>query len=443
MVAMPLSTIQRAGLGIRLFMLGALAALLVSTLGGWALRQSVQTTLRNSFEQRLTEKAERLVGGLSVMPGETEVRWHGRNNDEFARIFSGWYWQLESSGEIQASRSLWDSRLETSRAQAVDDEATLNRLIGPQNLQLMGIVRQVEIDGYPAKLHIYGPAAETEVELARLDRILLFTQLGLVIALLLSSLLQVRLGLIPLRRLRAKLSEVRAGTAECVGSHFSPDLDPLAEELDLVLARNAKIVTRARGHAADLSHALKKPLSILGADSALRENTLLHQQITSMSRLIDRHLTRAGSGAGSFSQIAVAERIAGLIALMQRLHSERAINWESRIDGGLFWRGEPTDFEEMLGNLLDNAAKWADSRIVIEAFVQQHELFIHIDDDGPGLSEAQIKESGIRGRRFDENVEGSGLGLVIAADIADTYGGDIVLSRSPLGGLRVALNLPA
>ena len=440
---MPLSATRRWGLGIRLFVLGVVAALLVSTLGGWALRQHVQTTLWHSFEQRLTEKAERLAGGLSVPPGESQVRWHGRHNDEFGRIFSGWYWQLEGSGEIQASRSLWDSRLETAKAQAVDGALALQQLHGPQGVKLTGIVRALAIDGQPIQLHIYGPAAETEGELARLDRILLFTQLGLILALLLSSALQVRLGLIPLRRLRARLSEVRAGRAECVGGHYGPDLDPLAEELDLVLARNARIVTRARGHAADLSHALKKPLSILSADSALRENTLLHQQITSMSRLIDRHLTRASSGAGSFAQIAVGERIAGLIALMQRLHRERPIDWASQIDAKLVWRGEPTDFEEMLGNLLDNAAKWATRRVVIAAFLQSHELLIQIDDDGPGLSEAQIKESGIRGRRFDENVEGSGLGLVIAADIADTYGGDIVLSRSPLGGLRVTLNLPA
>lgn len=439
---MPLSAVQRFGLGIRLFVLGALAALLVSTLGGWALRQSVQTTLWNSFEQRLAEKTERLASGLAVLPGETQVRWHGRNNDEFGRIFSGWYWQLESAGEIQASRSLWDSRLDTTKARPLSGESTLSRLRGPQEQMLTGLVRQIEIDGQQARLHIYGPTAETEVELARLDRILLFTQLGLVIALLLSSLLQVRLGLIPLRRLRAKLSEVRAGTAECVGSHYSPDLDPLAEELDLVLARNAKIVARARGHAADLSHALKKPLSILGADRTVRENTLLHQQIASMSRLIDRHLARAGSGAGSFSQIAVAERIGGLVALMQNLHRTRHLSWENRIAPELTWRGEPTDFEEMLGNLLDNAAKWARSRILITAHSAQHELHIQIDDDGPGLSAAQISESGIRGRRFDETVEGSGLGLVITSDIADTYGGDLALEKSPLGGLRVSLTLP-
>lgn len=442
MAAMALSKKPYFGLGLRLFALGALASLLIGTLGGWVLRQSVQTTLWHSFEQRLEEKAERLIGSLSVAPGESQVRWHGRNNDEFNRIFSGWYWQLESGKEIQTSRSLWDSQLTTQQAQSVDGNDLLKSLRGPQNLKLIGIVQPIDIDGQTAKLHIYGPAAETESALAHLDRVLLFTQLGLVLALLLTSALQVRLGLIPLRRLRAKLAEVRAGSADTVGSHYSPDLDPLAEELDLVLARNAKIVSRARGHAADLSHALKKPLSILGADLALQKNSLLHQQIASMARLIDRHLARAGSGAGCFSQIAVAERIAGLITLMQRLHQAGNIDWQCQIDCKLVWRGEPTDFEEMMGNLLDNAAKWSHSRVIVDALVKQHELFIHIDDDGPGLSDEQIKESGIRGRRFDQNVEGTGLGLVIASDIADTYGGDIVLSKSSLGGLRVSLNLP-
>lgn len=439
---MPFDANRHIGLETRLFILGVLSALLVSTIGGWALRQSVQTTLLNNFEQRLEEKAERLLAGLQVMPGETQVRWQGRNNDEFSRIFSGWYWQLESTGEPQASRSLWDSRLDTGNARAIGATDQLRQLSGPQSLLITGIVRDIEIDGQAARLHVYGPAAEIDAELARFDRILLYTQTGLVIALLLSSALQVRLGLQPLRRLRDRLMAVRTGAADSVGSDYGPELEPLAQELDLVLARNARIVERARGHAADLSHALKKPLSLLATDPSLQEHALLRQQVAAMSQLIDRHLARAGSGAGSVRQVAVGESIDGLLALMQRLHRERPINWQTDIPGTLSWRGEQTDFEEMLGNLLDNAAKWAKSCVTVTASRQHHEIVLVIADDGPGLSEEQIRETGIRGRRFDESVEGSGLGLVITSDIAETYGGDLTLERGPLGGLQVVLRLP-
>lgn len=436
------SQMQRFGLASRLVTLGAIAALLVSILGGWVLRQGVQSTLLNHFEQRLEEKAERLLAAFSVVSSESEIRWEGRSNDEFARIFSGWYWQLESRGELLASRSLWDSRLDTERSVAVPGNPELLTLAGPQNLALIGMFRDIEIDGIPARLHIYGPAADTANEIARLDHILLFTQLGLVVTLLITSLLQVRLGLVPLRRLRDRLMAVRTGKTTSVGDDYGPELAPVVQELDLLLTRNARIVDRARGHAADLSHALKKPLSLLAADGELNENLLLRQQINAISQLIDRHLARAGSGAGSIRQVAVAECVIGLIGLMQRLHADRKLSWHIDIPNDLYWRGEQTDFEEMLGNLLDNAGKWARSQVVITAARQHHEIVIEIADDGPGLSPEQIRETGVRGQRFDESVEGSGLGLAITGDITETYGGEMSISRAALGGLMLVLRLP-
>ncbi|HOI52411.1 MAG TPA: ATP-binding protein, partial [Azonexus sp.] len=227
-----------------------------------------------------------------------------------------------------------------------------------------------------------------------------------------------------------------------VGNDYGPELAPLAQELDLVLARNARIVDRARGHAADLSHALKKPLSLLAADGELQRNALLRQQVGAMTQLIDRHLARAGSGAGSVRQVAVGDCIDSLIGLMQRLHRERGLSWQLDVNRDLHWRGEQTDFEEMLGNLLDNAGKWARSRVSVRARRQHDEVVVEIGDDGPGLSAEQIRETGVRGRRFDEDVEGSGLGLAITGDIAETYAGELSLGRSPLGGLLACLRLP-
>jgi len=439
---MPSSRLRRFGLASRLVALAAVAALLVSTIGGWVLRQSVHGTLLRHFEQRLEERTERLLAGFAIAPGSSQIHWQGRSNDEFGRIFSGWYWQLESSGELLASRSLWDSRLDTAGNRPVPGNPDLRQGVDPQGLAVMGIVRVIEVDGQAARLHVYGPAAEIASELDRLDRILLLTQLGLIVSLLLTSILQVRLGLLPLRRLRDRLAAVRTGKAASVGSDYGPELAPLAQELDLVLARNTRIVDRARGHAADLSHALKKPLSLLAADGELQRNALLRQQVGAMAKLIDRHLARAGSGAGSVRQVAVGDCVDNLIGLMQRLHGERGLNWQLDLADGLHWRGEQTDFEEMLGNLLDNAGKWARSRVSVRARRQHDEVVVEIGDDGPGLSAGQIRETGVRGRRFDENVEGSGLGLAITGDIAETYGGELSLDRSPLGGLLACLRLP-
>ncbi len=430
------------GLATRLILLAALAALLVSTLGGWFLRQSIQTTLLKHFEQRLEEKADQLESGFFIAPGESRIRWHGRKNDEFSRIFSGWYWQLGGDAEALVSRSLWDSRLDIANAFPLAQATGLYQITGPQAMPLLGIVREFPLEERSLRLYVFGPAADISSELARLDRILLLTQLALLAVLILSSVLQVRLGLIPLRRLRQRLSAVRTGEVECVGNDYGPELMPLAEELDLLLVRNARIVDRARSHTADLSHALKKPLALMAADDELKRHPLLRDQVLAMSQLIDRHLARAGSGAGSNRLVSVGECAEKLLKLLQQLHANRNLSWQIDCPPKLLWRGEQTDLEEMLGNLLDNAGKWAHSCVSLRACRQHDEVVIEIGDDGAGLSPEQIRETGVRGRRFDESIEGSGLGLAICGDIAATYGGELALERGPLGGLLVRLRLP-
>lgn len=433
---------QTLGLAGRLILVGALAALLVTGIGGWLLRQQLQDTLRHSFAQRLHSQAEYLTGNLERLPDSEQLRWRGRQSDEFSRIFSGWYWQVDYQGETLSSRSLWDSQLATADAPLEDPAHGLYRLSDARQRPLLGIARDIDIDGVPGRLHIYGPAAEADSELARLERILWLTQALLLFLLTGVGVVQVRFGLAPLRRLRQRLAAVHAGSETTIGQHYGPDLNPLAGELDQILASNAKIVNRARSRAADLSHALKKPLAVLGGDPLIQQQAELHEQIASMSRLIDRHLARASIGAGSIATIALQPPIEALFALMQRLHGERQLAWQVELPADLRWRGEPTDFEEMLGNLLDNAGKWAKQRVRLTARIAPDSVSLLIDDDGPGLSPEQIRQSATRGQRFDERVEGSGLGLVIARDIAVSYGGDLTLGPSPLGGLRVTLQLP-
>lgn len=433
--------IHHIGLGTRLILLAAVTALLVSTLGGWLLRQSIQTTLLNHFAQRLEEKADRLESGFFVTPQEQRIHWRGRNDDEFSRIFSGWYWQLAETPPPLVSRSLWDSRIDMSQA-AVRQQPNLIEVMGPQGIPLLGIERSFIVEESNIRLHVFGPASDINNELARLDQILLLTQMGLLLVLLTFSFFQVRLGLTPLRRLGKRLSEVRTGLASNIGNDYGPELNPLAEELDLLLARNARIVDRARNHAADLSHALKKPLALLSADCEMTDHPLLREQILAMSQLIERHLARAGSGAGSNRWVHVLECVNKLTRLMEQLHHQKALNWQIDCPEKLLWRGEQTDLEEMLGNLLDNAGKWANTRVTLHARRQDACLLIEINDDGPGLSAQQIGQTGIRGRRFDESTDGTGLGLAITSDIAATYGGELTLARGPLGGLQVRLQLP-
>ncbi len=433
----------RRGLGLaaRLVLIGVLAALLVSVVAGYVLREQLHRSVKEAFAERLQARVDRIVARLVVADAGV-IAQEPALGDDFARIFSGWYWLLDGPGVSLRSRSLWDGDI----SQRHEDHGAITA-VGPQGEALRGVIHPLVFADQALQLTIFGPSDTLDLELSRFDQVLFSVVLSLLLVLSLTSVLQVRLGLRPLGRLQQALGDVEQGTRERIGTGYGPDLDPLAAEMDTMFQRNAAMVQRARGHAADLAHALKKPLAILmGASAAPLEgvpSALVREQARAMHRLSERHLARMGSGAGERRRVEVRSRLDSLIGLMRQLHGERGIAW--RVDSAvtLFWRGEATDLEEMLGNLLDNAGKWAGRQVVVQARRDGGDLLVEIEDDGPGLSPEQLARVAERGRRFDESVEGTGLGLAITADIAETYGGDLTFGRSRLGGLRVALSLPA
>ncbi len=433
----------RRGLGLaaRLVLIGVLAALLVSVVAGYVLREQLHRSVKEAFAERLQARVDRIVARLVVADGGV-IAQEPTLGDDFARIFSGWYWLLDGAGVSLRSRSLWDGEINHRH----QDLGAITAL-GPQGEALRGVVHPLVLADQPLQLTIFGPSDTLDLELARFDQVLLTVVLSLLLVLSLTSVLQVRLGLRPLARLQQALGDVEQGTRERIGSGYGPDLDPLAAEMDTMFQRNAAMVQRARGHAADLAHALKKPLAILIGASAVPVDgvpaTLVREQARAMHRLSERHLARMGSGAGERRRVEVRSRLDSLIGLMRQLHGDRGIVWRVDSTASLFWRGEATDLEEMLGNLLDNAGKWAGMQVLVKARRDAGDLLVAVDDDGPGLSPEQLARVAERGRRFDESVEGTGLGLAITADIAETYGGDLAFGRSPLGGLKVTLRLPA
>lgn len=449
--------VRRIGLAQRLMLLGMLAVLLITGVGGVLMREQLHAAILRSMSGSLDERADRIVAGLAV-DANGRVSFDNRLvSEEFRFIFSGWYWQLEAEGTVYRSRSLWDSSLDVAMARPVAGSVELLTLRGPRDELLYGLARNFHVAGHAYRLHVYGPAETSRKDMASIDRILMVMLGGLALAMVAGMYVQVWLGLRPLRRLHDALQRIHAGEADRAGSDYGPDLDPLAAEIDEVLERNARVVARARGNAADLSHALKKPLALLNVQSRSAEvdGTEVRRQVDTMNRMIERHLARAGSGAGDRRRIDVNECLQGLIGLMQTLHAARGIDWQLDVPGRVFWRGESTDLEEMLGNLLDNAGKWARSRVVVTVRLLTQPtteddgmrsrtglLAICIEDDGAGLDDDEIARAIRRGQRFDESTEGSGLGLVIANDIAETYEGRLELGRSPLGGLHVTLRLP-
>jgi len=303
---------------------------------------------------------------------------------------------------------------------------------------------------------VAGDAAEISDEVRSFDQALMITFALLAAVLLLTTMFQVRFGLAPLKRISDGLAAIRAGTAERLAGQFPEEIAPLARETNALIDANKEIVERARTHVGNLAHALKTPLSVVVNEAVARggdpfANKVL-EQADIMRDQVARHLERARLAAratmiGSVTEVAPV--VTALARTMGKIHHDRGIAVEVRADDAARFRGERPDLEEMIGNLVDNACKWASSRVAIEVAREQPDaagagkLRIVVDDDGRGLSPAEREQVATRGRRLDETKPGSGLGLSIVTELASLYGGGLTLGAAPIGGLRAELVLPA
>jgi len=271
---------------------------------------------------------------------------------------------------------------------------------------------------------------------------------------------QVRRGLAGLKQLRSRLADVHSGRAPRVHGNYASEVQALVDDLNVLIDQREQAVRRAVAKAGDLAHGLKTPLALLAleAERASAEGNAglaaaIREQVDRMRRQIDYHLAHAraaASGGAANVRTSVADCADGLARTLPRLYADRAVSIEVRVDRALAVRVESEDLDEMLGNLLDNACKWARSRVVIEAGTTVASGFsrtdavvtIMVDDDGPGLAAEMREKVLLRGVRLDEKASGSGLGLAIVRDLAEVYRGSIALTESPLGGLRATLTLP-
>ncbi len=269
------------------------------------------------------------------------------------------------------------------------------------------------------------------------------------LVLMAAGLLGLRQGLAPFRRLREKLTAVRVGEDQRVEGVYPAEVQPLIDDLNALLEHREKAVKRAFATAGDLAHGLKTPLALLaqeadraGAAGNAELAESIGQQVERMSRQVNYHLARAraaASGAAGSARCPVAACADALVRTLLKLYAGRAVQISSTIAPDLCARVQREDLDEMLGNLLDNACKWANSRIALEASRIGATLVLTLDDDGPGLARALRTVVLERGVRIDEAAPGSGLGLGIVRDLVELYGGSVSLDDSPLGGLRASL----
>ena len=448
---------RRDSLGLRLT-LGALlwiaAALVVS---GFALAELFREHVARTFEARLKDQLVRIIALVEVGPDGGLVLARPLVDPRFRKPYSGWYWQIDGAGgPALRSRSLWDASLELPPLPADDGGIRRHELIGPRQRPVYAVERSVTLPGSDQALRIVVAAdrRETAEAIAGFTRTLVVSLGVLGLGLLAAALLQVRLGLRPLRRLRAALADIRAGRSERLGDGFPVEVTPLVDELNGLLDHNAEVVARARTHVGNLAHALKTPLTVLANEGANEDGPLAEATRTQtgiMRRLIDHHLARARAAAAAGvlgARTDLDDVIAGLRRTLERIHAGRGIRFSIVGDRGLAFAGERQDLEEMLGNLMDNACKWthAEVRVRTEAVASGAGgacIRIRVEDDGPGLAPAERARVFERGRRLDEAIPGTGFGLAIVRDLAELYGGAVRLEESELGGLAAELELPA
>ncbi|MCJ2012192.1 sensor histidine kinase [Methylobacterium sp. J-076] len=438
--------------GSLLLRLGLAAAALIALallLAGFGLTVIFDRVLDARTADELDRTAKLLAGRVGLAPDGAPTLSREPPDPRFATPYGGLYWQIEGSGgRVLRSRSLWDKRLDGTGG----DGPAVADLTGPDGGRLLALSRPVEIGGTGTRLQV--TVAEDRRELAgsrtTFLRLLAPSLAALFAVLTVAMGLFVHRALAPFRALRGDLAAVHAGTRRRLPDGFPDEVRPLVSDLNRLLDAQEQALARAQASAADMAHGLKTPLAVLDAlarQHAAAAPALAHEiaeQTGAMGGQVERALARARlSGPGDLRQrrCTLAPVVARLIATMRRLPDGESLRWDVAVPDALTYPGDEGEVMEVLGNLLDNARKWAHRRVRVTGATDGSAGRLIVSDDGPGMDEAALAGLG-RGVRWDESRPGTGFGLSIAREVAETAGARLAFARTPDGGLTVEVSWP-
>ena len=456
-------------LRIRLLVGTIVALVLALMLAGFALGGLFKEHVLAQFQTSLTHQLDQLTAKLEWdASGRPVIDPQSLSDPRWQRAYSGLYWQIDEISQdglyrtgVLRSRSLWDGNLLLRSDTLGDGALHVHETQGPQDSTLLLLertVRSAEQSKASWRLIVAADLKDTHEAVTRFTGILTASLLVLFLLLALAAWAQVAVGLKPLRTLQRSLKQVQQASSPRLIGVFPTEVQPLVDDFNRVLDQNHQVVERARTQAGNLAHALKTPLSVLAhaASLEMKQNgselaRQVQEQVIAARRHIDWHLARARVSASQRlpgQRTNVATVVAGLVRVMERVHVNREIYIEIQMPQlPLYFAGEEMDLQEMLGNLLDNACKWARSRVLVIAELapntQPPEFLVIVEDDGPGIDDAHMSSVKNRGVRLDESVPGTGLGLAIAHELASLYDGRLELKRLETGGERATIQLPA
>ena len=432
----------------RLLLASWLLVLLILPLAGVALSLAFQSAVNQAFDERLKAMLHVTSSAIRAdLDGRLDLS-RSLGDARFEQVFSGWYWQVsDAEGPLLSSRSLWDEALspmpggETGQVIAGD-------AMGPREQPVRQVQRRLRLPDYPQPLQVVvaGPTTEVQAEVAGFRRLLLIALASLGGLLLALIAIQVRWGLAPLRRMREDLREVQSGRRESLDADLPADLRALAETMNRVLDRDRRLIERGRNAAGNLAHAIKTPLAVMRTQLANlpdRERERFGHELKRVDEAVRHHLARASAaGSAGFSgQIMIATALAPVLDGLGKMAERRGVKLEVRMDERLRVSLDPHDLQELAGNLLENAVRWANGLVRFTLEAGDGRIRLLVEDDGPGMSEAQRRAAMDRGKLVDSERSQSGLGMSIVRELVDLYAGEMQLGVSAEGGLSVRIEL--
>ncbi|MFQ5623087.1 MAG: sensor histidine kinase [Paracoccaceae bacterium] len=444
---------KRSSLSVRLLIAASLSTAIAIAATGAAIaflfEAFFEERIRSELEVQLTELTAHLTHGADGTIDVTPMP-----DPRFGQPFSGLYWQVEpEEGSAVLSRSLWDQKISVDRP-ATAGKPVSAKITHSDGSRLLAVSWRILVGGQQAPESVVLTVAsdlEDVTLAAQRFRSNIATWLGLLaVALITAAWLQVRIGLRPLERIRTQIQSVKAEPSRRLPAEFPSEVLPLVEEVNSLLDDQQASLGKARQRAGDLAHGLKTPLTVM---RALAKETRdagnariagqIEEQITAMRNFVERELARTRTGMAERTRSGLAEVVTRMVDAMKKLPGGGALDWQVQVPPELTAPFDEHDLSELLGNLLDNARKFATSRVRARARVVDGETVeLVIEDDGPGVPADKLEAILERGERIDADKPGHGLGLAIARDLAASHGCALELENADPGGLVVRVRWP-
>lgn len=438
-------------LKLRLILAAALGISVSLLIAGLSFYVIFQRYVERAAIAELENHFTQLVASIRVDDAGVLKARQSLSDPRFQKPYGGLYWQINELAKTPLrSRSLFDDSLPVpvSSITAAETKDVVHIIVGPETSMLFALEKIVVLpntDGTERRLSITLAVDRNEIDqTVRSFGYDLMFGLGLLYAALLAgSLLQIFIGLRPLEALRKNIEKIRRGRTQNIVGTFPSEVEPLISEVNALIGDRENQLVRARQRASNLAHGLKTPLTVMSAVADSIESSKLTQEAQDirdsadqMRQLVERELARARMASGHAVQLTkIAPIVTRMMNALKKTSNNETLLWHSTIPAEADIAMEPDDLLECVGNLLENARKWAKTQI----YASWQSGVLKIEDDGPGVPDEKISSILERGVRLDETVSGSGLGLGIVAELVEIYGLEIKLSRSSLGGLSVSI----